>query len=172
MKTTLISALALTVAALPLAAQPMGGPGGDMRPGFEEFDADGDGSVTRAEVDAFRAGRFAEVDADGDGSVTREEFTAHVVARATERAAEMFERLDADGDGALSRDALEARGPGGALEGRIFAMLDADGDGAIAREEHDAAMERRAGMHEEHGRKGMGGRGGDRDHGGRWFWWN
>ncbi len=168
MKTTLIAGLFLTAAAVPLAAQGMGGPGGPegegRRPTFEMLDADGDGKVTQAEIEAFRANRFAEVDADGDGVVTLEEFTAQAVARATERAAEMFGRLDADGDGTLSRDVLEARGPRGPMdEGRMFARLDADGDGAISLEEFEAMKERRAEMR---GHREEGGRG---DHGRRWM---
>ncbi len=167
MKTTLIAGLFLTAAAVPLAAQGPGGPGGHdgegRHPTFEMLDADGDGKVTQAEIAAFRAGRFAEVDTNGDGVVTLEEFTAQAVARATERAAEMFARLDADGDGALSRDALEARGALGPVdEGRMFARLDADGDGAVSLEEFEAMKERRAEMH----RHREGGRGG---HGRRWM---
>lgn len=62
------------------------------------------------------------LDADGDGSVSRAEWDAHVAKRQgehedrEERRAERFERLDANGDGELSREELEAgrrRGPRG-----------------------------------------------------------
>ena len=122
----------------------MQGQGGTMERGprgdgpmaaFERFDADGDGRVTAAEVEAFRTARFAEFDADGDGQVSRQEFMDHAAARAGERAGGMFDRLDADGDGILSRDALEARRgswPGGE---RMIERFDADGDGAVTQEE-------------------------------------
>ena len=59
MKTTLTAGLLLAVAAAPIAAQNMGGPGGpddDHRPMFEEFDADGDGSVTMEEGSLYDPG--------------------------------------------------------------------------------------------------------------------
>mgnify|MGYP003885325021 CR=1 FL=1 len=37
------------------------------RPAFSELDVDGSGEVTKAEMDAHRAARFAEADTDGDG---------------------------------------------------------------------------------------------------------
>ncbi len=152
LKPTLIAGLLLATAAVPLAAQDTDapGPGPDaapMMPMFEAFDADGDGKVTKEEVDAYRANRFAEVDADGNGEVSLEEFKAEAVARAEERAAEMFARLDADGDGVLSRDVLESNDRRGAMAGRMFDRLDTDGDGAVSKEEVEAAMMRRAEMH-------------------------
>jgi hypothetical protein len=163
MKTTLTAGLLLAIAAAPIVAQEMGGPGGpdeDSRPMFEQFDADGDGSVTMEEVEAQRGARFAETDTNGDGAVSLEEFTARAAARATERATAMFERLDADGDGSLSRDVLELHGPRGHMGERMFSGLDADEDGAVSEDEFDAARDRMAGMH------GYRGHGGDRHHGG------
>ena len=140
--TTLTLALLGTTLALPAVAQSSGGPG-DRMPSFEVLDADGDGKVTEAELEAFRASRFAEIDTDGDGTVTRDEFVARSVAQAEERADRMFERLDADGDGALSRDALEARRGGrGPDPARMISRLDSDGDGAVSQEEFNAARER------------------------------
>jgi Ca2+-binding EF-hand superfamily protein len=129
---------------------------------FGEFDADGDGRVTAAEIEAYRAARFAELDADGNGQVSRQEFMDHAAVRAGERAGTMFDRLDADGDGALSRDAIEARrGAGPDLE-RMIARFDADGDGAISEAEMAQARERFAGRRQGHG-GGVMRHGGDRD---------
>lgn len=150
-----IRLIALTgLIALGLAAEAQArGPQAE-RPTFEQIDADGDGSVTQAELDGFRTGRaaarFAAMDADGDGSVTAAELAAGDAARRADR---MIERLNSDGDGALSQAELEAReGRGRHGRGRMhrrgdahgqmgghdadrhaamFARVDADGDGAI-----------------------------------------
>lgn len=154
MKTTAIAGLALILAATPLIAQDRGGFGRGMeRPDFSEFDADGDGLVTEAEINAHGDARFADLDANGDGNVSSDEFVARAVARATERAEAMFDRLDADGDGLLSRDAVEAqrgRGPGAE---RIIARLDTDEDGAISEEEFEAFKGRHARAGKRHGGK-------------------
>jgi hypothetical protein len=150
------------------------GMGGDgPMAGFAQFDADGNGSVTAEEIEAFRAARFAELDADGNGQVSRQEFMDHAAARAGERAGTMFDRMDADGDGTLSRDAIEARRGPGPDAARMIARFDADGDGAVSEQElaevRDRWMERREGR----GGDRMGRHGGD-DHrsmdgrGGRW----
>jgi hypothetical protein len=61
---------------------PDGGPGGGDRSGFRggggfaRADADGDGVVTRAEVETQTRDRFERLDADGDGTVTRDELVA------------------------------------------------------------------------------------------------
>lgn len=145
MKSTLIAGLALTLAASPLIAQERGGAGRGMdRPDFSEFDADGDGLVTEAEIEAYADNRFADLDSNGDGSVSQDEFVARAVVRATERASAMFERLDVDGDGSLSRDAIEARRGRGPGAERIIARLDTDGDGAVSEEEYEAFKGRHA----------------------------
>jgi hypothetical protein len=51
----------------------MGPDGGHGRWGhwmFQEMDANKDGKVTQAEIDAFEAARAAEIDADHDGKIT------------------------------------------------------------------------------------------------------
>ncbi|MEO1790141.1 MAG: EF-hand domain-containing protein [Pseudomonadota bacterium] len=152
-----LSLFALLIAGVGAAAlmAPMAearGPGGE-RVTFETLDADGDGQVTQADLDALRENRFAEFDANGDGAVSEEEFMARAAGQASDRAAEMFARLDADGDGVLSRDVIE-QGRGGDRAGRMIERLDTDGDGAISAEEFEAASERRAGMRERFGRHG------------------
>jgi hypothetical protein len=124
---------------------PMGGPG--MMFQFEDFDADKDGQVTEAEVEAFKAAQFAKIDANSDGKVTTEELVAfheaQEAARKTEMAGKMIERMDTDADGALTAEELAA----GPQPKSLFERLDADGDGAVSKAEADAAMEH-------HGKRG------------------
>lgn len=122
---------------------------------FDRLDADGDGRVTAAEIEAFRDGLFAEIDADGNGEISRQEFVDHAAARAAERAGAMFDRWDTDGDGILSRDAIEARRGSGWDAERLMRRFDADGDGAITRDEiatmRERWMERRGARMGRHG---------------------
>lgn len=92
--------------------RPVGGPWGEMPKGgltlsgfqdrslerFRRADADGDGVVDAAEMDAAGRGgrRMTRSDADGDGRITEAE------ARAA--AAAMFDRLDQNGDGRVTED--------------------------------------------------------------------
>jgi Ca2+-binding EF-hand superfamily protein len=143
----------------------MGGMGGgmpQMLPGFADMDADKDGKVTRAEIDAIRAERQKAMDPDGDGFVTLEEMTAHAAdsakARAEAMVDRMFARADTDKDGKLSAaEALASPMAGGRGTDRMFDRLDRDSDGAISQAEYDAAAERMA--------KGDRGRGEGRGHG-------
>lgn len=168
MKRTLLSMLALVAvvgaAATTAALADRGGPGHGRGPGgfgegfgggpmgampldFAAIDADGDGKVTRAELDAFRAARAAEVDANGDGLLSAEELRAADLKRAEARATERVERLiaahDTNGDGQLSAAEL-ALPP--APQG-LFDRVDADGDGAITEDEIAAMRGRMAGRH-------------------------
>ena len=128
-------------------------------------DANGDNTITRAEVDALQAEMFAWMDRNSDGfldaddaSPVRQRLRAlHEAGAEGEgeqrrgrrhgpRHAEGGEgpdgegpgrHFDADEDGRISR----AEFLGG--EHRLFAMLDANEDGAITPDELDAAAERR-----------------------------
>lgn len=130
---------------------------------LERFDANGDGQITQAEVDAAAEARFAEADANGDGTLSVEEMIARAEARRMERLTTRIERmvarLDTDGDGALSADEMAER-----RDGRFFDMLDADNDGVITGEELAERGPRgpgRFGMRDGHGH-GFGPRGFDR----------
>lgn len=129
-----------------IAAAPMAfaQDGPDKRqPGFETLDADGDGALTQAEMEAHRSARFAEADADGNGSLSADEMMAMGQKRKSDRAARMIERLDANSDGEVSEEELaQHRGKRG-QDG--FSRMDADGDGAVTKAEfEDAKKKRRA----------------------------
>lgn len=127
---------------------------------FATLDADGDGQITREEMQAPRAARLAALDADGDGRISLDELKAdqlrNAEERAARRAARMMALMDADGDGTLTAAELLA-GPGPAM---MFDRIDTDGDGVISQAEADAArdrMDRRVdrdgrGKHRGHGR--------------------
>ena len=163
---------ALTLAAFVgagLTTAAIAGRGDDIGPlqdlNFEILDADKDGKVTKAEVDAATAARIKAGDTNADGKLSAEELAAMQIKamteRATQRAAKMIEKLDTDGDKMLS-DVEIAAGKGRA---DMFEKIDADGDGAITKVEADDA---RARMHERgRGRGGKHGRGdrGDDDAG-------
>lgn len=114
------------------------GPGPGRRHGAPgaRLDADQDGSVSLAELQAVHpnvtAEQFAEFDGDGDGALSRAELEAargELMARMRER----LEAIDTDGDGAWSFAELQAVRPN--LDVEQFNRLDRNGDGLIGADE-------------------------------------
>lgn len=125
---------------------------------FETLDADKDGKVTKAEMDAAAAARTKAADTNADGKLSVEELAAMQIRAMTERAnvraTKMIAKLDTDGDKLLSEvEMLAAKG-----HGDVFEKMDTDGDGAITKAEADDARARM----KERGRGGKHGRG-DKD---------
>lgn len=128
----------------------MGGDMGQMRGGglgnldFAAVDADKDGKLTPAEIDAYRAAEAKAMDADGDGLLSAEELVAMHMKGAQERAsamaAMMIERRDADGDGKLSAAEMTMR----PMPQRMLDRMDTDKDGALSAAELEAAQARMA----------------------------
>jgi Ca2+-binding EF-hand superfamily protein len=123
------------------------GPGGMPRGAgpkfdFSAMDADKDGKVTKAEIEAFRAARFAQADANKDGSLSPEEMAAAhdsmMAQRKADREAKMFKRMDKDGNGLISQDEM----PIPPNADKMFDRMDTDGDGAISQAELDAAQQK------------------------------
>jgi Ca2+-binding EF-hand superfamily protein len=117
--------------------------------------------VTRAEVEKMITDRFAMLDANKDGVVTRAELDAFrdkrhdeiktaMEARRKEHQARMFDRLDTDHDGTISREEFAAamQPPPGAMAGR-------DGSGPMGHGPMGHRMERFA--MRDHGHGPMGG---------------
>ena len=166
-KKSAIAALAMIGALLGSAAlaekggMGMGGPGG---PGegrgamlielFDSVDADKDGKVTYAELEAHRKAEFDAADTNKDGALSADELSARALARFQEKLAErtqgMLDNMDNDGSGSLSPDEM-GQGPGM----RNFARIDADNDGFVTKEEIQAGMQHH--KKRGHGWWGMGG---------------
>ncbi|WP_372892873.1 EF-hand domain-containing protein [Rhodosalinus sp.] len=75
-------------------------------PAFQDFDTDGDGTVTLEEARAGAEALHASHDADGDGGLTDAEFEDLFAEIARGMASRPFARLDVDGDGRLSPEEL------------------------------------------------------------------
>ena len=132
-----LAGFGLALAMTPMMAQAKGGQG--PRVTFEELDADSNGSVTEAEMQAHRAARFTTADTDGDGSLSRAELEAQMTSgkesRIERRLDRMMDHLDADDNGTLSQEELAEAG--GERKGKGFSRLDKDGDGAVSKAEFD-----------------------------------
>lgn len=110
---------------------------------FTAMDADKDGNITKAEVEAYKTAEITSMDANKDGKISADELAAfHIAkmqqnmeARAKDMAAKMIERLDTDKDGAISIAEMSAR-PGG---DKMFDRIDGNSDGVISAEELAAA---------------------------------
>ena len=99
------------------------------------MDANGDGTITRAEAEAARGVMFGRLDGDHDDFISpAERDGAH-----NPRARRALEGADANQDGRISRAELMARPYAG------FDRLDANSDGVISAAELEAVRARRNG---------------------------
>jgi len=98
---------------------------------FKALDTDGDGKLTKAEVDAARGKPtlLLIADANKDGVVTKEELAKAFTSRGGQVSDRVFEALDADKDGKISAAEWQAAGE------RRFARLDRNKDGAVTADE-------------------------------------
>jgi Ca2+-binding EF-hand superfamily protein len=135
---SLIGAIAFT------ASAQLRGPGMRM-PALEEVDTNSDGNISKTELEAHKANRFAAADTSGDGLVSFEEFEAHALAEKAKREAQRrerrFARLDANGDGYVSAE--EHAAADDERMARRFERVDTNGDGMISAEEREAAKAKR-----------------------------
>tara|TARA_R110002051_G_scaffold74641_3_gene135963 strand:- start:2761 stop:3240 length:480 start_codon:yes stop_codon:yes gene_type:complete len=156
--TVLIAAIVAGISLTALDASAAGRGEPREMPDFATLDADGNGSLSVAELETARTSRFAEMDTDGNGAISLEELTAAQAHMAVQRAEQMLSRMDANEDGALQADEMKPRG---ASAERMLSRIDADDDGEISEEEFDKAGEKREerGDRGERGGKGHGRRG-------------
>jgi Ca2+-binding EF-hand superfamily protein len=126
-------AVALGAAALAGATLAGGGHHGRGHGGgawlFESFDANGDGRLTQIEIDEVRQGRLQEFDADGNGSLSLEEYQALWMSAMRERMVDRFQAHDDDGDGQVTVE--EFAEP----FNRMVSRLDRNEDGELSEDE-------------------------------------
>lgn len=119
--------LAAMVVAGGVAATAVAQPVGAM---LARADANGDGSVTRAEASDARAAMFERLDRNADGAVSadeREAARSRLAAFSQLMRSVMIlraDRMDADGDGILTRAEFMVSNP-------MFERADRNGDGVI-----------------------------------------
>ena len=132
---TLLSAACFAALTVPaLAAGPQGMRGHHAAHGggtnlLETFDTNGDGQLTQAEIDGFRAERLAKFDTDGNGTLNLQEYEALWLDAFRERMVDAFQRHDDDGDGIVTAE--EFNDP----YANMVARMDRNDDGILSGEE-------------------------------------
>jgi hypothetical protein len=112
-------------------------------PGPQGLDINADGLITldEAQVHPRFAARFGDIDANRDGQLDQAEMNAHREKMRTEmhsRGEERWKAADKDGDGLISRDEAAAM----PRMSSHFDRLDANTDGRVSREEMRQSRER------------------------------
>jgi len=110
---------------------------------FKNMDANGDGTVSRAEFNAFNARRFKELDVNKDGKLTLNEMNGGQKKSAgdmrnngTTHLDERFNAADANHDGGLDRQEAKQM----PMLSMYFDEVDANHDGKVTRQEYFDAM--------------------------------
>ena len=96
---------------------------------FERADADHDGKVTKAELDAFAADELKRFDKDGDGRLSLDEFQGLWLELTRPLEVRAFQFLDKDGAGKVTAEELQRP-----LD-RLFQHLDRKGAGYVTQDE-------------------------------------
>lgn len=96
---------------------------------FERIDTNSDEKLDFAEFSAPMTARFDEVDADSNGIITEAEMEAASEGKEGRRAKRIAKRLDGDDNGEVTKAELEER------QQEMFTRLDADEDGFISIDE-------------------------------------
>ena len=96
---------------------------------FEAYDANGDGTLTQAEIEEVRQSRLTEFDRDGDGSLSLEEYQALWMDAMRERMVDRFQSHDDDGDGLVTSEEFAEPFD------RLVSRLDRNDDGELTSDE-------------------------------------
>lgn len=107
---------------------------------FKKIDADGDGSVTKAEAEEFHAKREEAQQQVQSFLLNLQSGLSGTQDEEDSEDKNYFAKLDADSDGSVAKEEfLKAVAPDGdgsnGLLSRLFAAMDADKDGKISKEE-------------------------------------
>ena len=104
---------------------------------FTELDADGDGSLTQAELAQGGKLRFAKADKNKDGFLSHAELRNQMVEKMQQRSSRKMTKMmalrDTDKDGKLSFE--ELRPALGGSTAKMFARMDENDDGTLLAEE-------------------------------------
>ena len=100
-----------------------------MRRMMEQFDANGDGSLTQVEIDQGRTEQLAKYDSDQDGNLSLEEFEALWLEMLRPRMVDRFQDLDEDGDSKVT--SAEFLDP----FANVVERHDRNGDGVLSRDD-------------------------------------
>jgi Ca2+-binding EF-hand superfamily protein len=96
---------------------------------FEQFDANGDGTITQAEIDEVRSSRLTEFDQDGDGSLTLDEYQALWLDAMRERMVDQFQAHDDDGDSLVTVEEFGER------YDSVVQRFDSNADGQLTQDD-------------------------------------
>ena len=93
---------------------------------FTTIDADGDGSLSQAEIDKLRNDRHAAYDANGDGNLDLDEFAGLWQETTHPLTVRIFQMLDTDGDAIITRAEYDRP------LADIVTRFDRNGDGGLS----------------------------------------
>lgn len=112
----------------PMAAGPAGG--ADF---LKRFDLNGDGKITKEEIETAREKNFAAANTDGTDGVTLKEFEPWFWQQHRQGMVRAFQHLDRDGDGKITETEVKA------MTDAMFARFDRNGDGVLSADDRPAA---------------------------------
>ncbi len=96
---------------------------------LKTFDADKDGSITRAEIDQVTGQKLAAADVDSDKAVNLSEFESVWMDMTRTRMVDAFQRLDDDGDGQVTQVELDE------MVSKMMSRMDRNDDGVINKDD-------------------------------------
>lgn len=132
-----MAALVLATGTVQATAQGMGR--GPQQVPFAELDANGDGEVTQAEMQAHGQARFDAADTNRDGHLDVAELEARAEGHAKRFVGVLMARADTNGDARLTLDEMRNAMP---QRHAVFDDMDTDGSGGLSQAEMDAGIQK------------------------------